>query len=367
MNGFRVGSLIAGLLLALATPTRAVVYEIEADGSGDHPTIRAALAEAVPGDEIVLGDGVYTGADNRVLNYLGKAISIRSASDDPTACIIDCEGVARGVVSFTATASPSLLRGVTIRDGYHPVNGGGLYVSTEVELRVENCVIEGCSSIQGGGVVLQEGARVTFVDCVIRDNEAMEGGGMFLFQGASPRIESTLIVDNRATRLGGAGIWAGAFCSPELVGSTVSGNQATGGNGAGMFVHAGGHLRIESSILWGNCTGSGGASDLHLWDLSCSATFDCSLTNLDGHSGVVDHITLGLDVLDTDPLFCGDDTGCGGTGAGPVDGYGLADNSPCGAASSPCGIQIGALGEGACGVGTPVRTGSWALLKSRFH
>ena len=43
------------------------------------------------GDTILLADGVYTGDGNRDVEVWGKQVIIRSQSDDPTACIIDCQ------------------------------------------------------------------------------------------------------------------------------------------------------------------------------------------------------------------------------------------------------------------------------------
>ena len=54
------------------------------------------LDAARNGDTIELADGVYTGPGNRDVDLLGKPLVIRSASDDATACIIDCEAGADG-------------------------------------------------------------------------------------------------------------------------------------------------------------------------------------------------------------------------------------------------------------------------------
>jgi hypothetical protein len=348
-----------------ATTVTGAVYEIAPDGSGDFPTIRDALAVVEDGDEVVLADGVYVGLLNTNLNYLGRAVTIRSASDDPTACIIDCEGVARGVVSFTASSTPGLLRGVTVRNGWHPEIGGGLYVSGTTALRAENCVIEDCSSVQGGGVAARGGAELTLVDCVIQRNQAGDGGGAYFFENPSVRLENCVVVENQANRLGGGGIWGGFSASLTLVGSTLSGNRITDGDGAGLFVHANTHPRIETSIVWGNCDAAGDAHDIHVWDLSCQVTLACSVVNPIGHRGE-DRVVIEADGVVADPLFCGDDAGCGGSGA-TVEDYGLADNSPCRASASPCGVRIGALDLGSCGVGTPVRAGTWGQIKTRFR
>lgn len=60
----------------------------------DQPSIGAALAVAMSGDEVVVEDGQYAGADNRNLDFAGRAIQLRSVNG-PENCIIDCEHLGR--------------------------------------------------------------------------------------------------------------------------------------------------------------------------------------------------------------------------------------------------------------------------------
>ena len=64
---------------------------IAPDGSGDAPTIAAAIDSCQGDDRIILLDGVFTGEGNRDNNNMEKGIVILSQSDDPTQCIIDCQ------------------------------------------------------------------------------------------------------------------------------------------------------------------------------------------------------------------------------------------------------------------------------------
>ncbi len=129
---------VLALLLILASfeaPTaRAAVWNLNPSGTGDFPTIQAAIDAAMPGDEIVLADGTYTGPGNRNLDFLGKAITLRSASADPTACIIDCEWAVddgceavgfffrNGETSSTVVEGVSVLR--TSANTYGPCHPG---------------------------------------------------------------------------------------------------------------------------------------------------------------------------------------------------------------------------------------------------
>ncbi len=84
--------LVLFLILIAAPPTAARTWLVHADGTGDAPTIQAAIDSLGNDDHIVLTDGVYSGLGNRDLYNSEKMFTISSLSGDPTACVIDCEG-----------------------------------------------------------------------------------------------------------------------------------------------------------------------------------------------------------------------------------------------------------------------------------
>lgn len=79
---------------SLAPPTvlLAEVYLVNPEGTGDFPTIQAAIDWASDGDVIELTDGIFRGDGNRDVEYFGRVITIRSQSGVAGACVIDCEG-----------------------------------------------------------------------------------------------------------------------------------------------------------------------------------------------------------------------------------------------------------------------------------
>jgi hypothetical protein len=107
-----------------AIPAAATTYVIRPDGTADFPTIQAAIDAATDGDVIELTDGTFTGEGNRDIDYLGRAITIRSQSGNPEACAIDCEGSEtephRGFYFHSGEGLDSILDGVTITHGYAP-------------------------------------------------------------------------------------------------------------------------------------------------------------------------------------------------------------------------------------------------------
>ncbi len=107
-------------VLALG-PAAATTYLVRPDGTGQFPTIQEAIWACAGGDTVQLADGTFTGMLNRNIDFTGLAIVVESASADPAACILDCEGAAgevrRGFLFHCGEGPASVLRGVTIRNG----------------------------------------------------------------------------------------------------------------------------------------------------------------------------------------------------------------------------------------------------------
>ncbi len=81
------------LLLLPISYAEARVWVLHPDGSGELPTIQAAIDTVdFSGDIIELTDGVYTGIGNRDMYNMGKSFLIRSQSGNPADCIIDLQG-----------------------------------------------------------------------------------------------------------------------------------------------------------------------------------------------------------------------------------------------------------------------------------
>ena len=52
------------VMLMMANTAMGLSVNVEADGSGEYPTIQDALNAVSEGDTIVLGDGIYAGTGN---------------------------------------------------------------------------------------------------------------------------------------------------------------------------------------------------------------------------------------------------------------------------------------------------------------
>lgn len=111
----------AFLLLAFIGTAAAADHLVKPDGTGDFPTIQAAVDAAAAGDTILLADGVFQGAGNRNIDFKGKAFTVRSQSGNAKACVIDPEGQQwiplRGFDFKTLEGPGSVVRDLTIRNG----------------------------------------------------------------------------------------------------------------------------------------------------------------------------------------------------------------------------------------------------------
>jgi predicted outer membrane repeat protein len=103
---------VAVAVLVLPTTILAATWTVKPDGTGDFPTIQAAVNAAVANDVILLTDGTFSGAGNRAVTYLGKAITITSVNG-PSATTISCGGQ-NGFQFLNSETSASVLRDVTI-------------------------------------------------------------------------------------------------------------------------------------------------------------------------------------------------------------------------------------------------------------
>ena len=110
--------LIAALILLPLQSVTAATRIVRPDGSGDYPTIQAAINAASHGDTIELTGGTFLGEGNRDINFNGRSITVRSRSGDPQACIIDCQGTVeethRGFVFSSGEGPASVVRDLTI-------------------------------------------------------------------------------------------------------------------------------------------------------------------------------------------------------------------------------------------------------------
>jgi hypothetical protein len=379
-----------GLASGLSNVVAAVTVDwstfyVNVDGTGDFPTIEAAIDAATVGDLILVGPGRYTwanqatgdslrgliyvdrdwtdfevrsiaGAEATILDaqYHGKVMSVTGGGlgtpEDPDYAGITIDG-------FTFTNGKAVATEATDEEGWsggglnlhltdtivrncifignEATEGGGLWVGGQGDAVIENCLFENNNARGfGGGIMLiNSEPRITVRNCIVRNNHATyRGGGVFGYH-ATFTLENLLIVDNSSADEGG-GIYV-SLLNPDcrVVRCTVADNDAN--FGSAIFLTENTLLSIESSILAFNTNSSAFSTRVYSGvEIGCTLVF--------GHDqgNQLPSITTDLGGnLEVDPWFCD-----------RVD-YTLQGDSPCLPGNHPggtdCGV-IGALGEG-CG------------------
>ncbi len=178
----------------VALPAVGEVLRVQADRQGEYPSIQAALDAANDGDVIELADGIFVGPGNRSLRSVDKTFTLRSASNDPTRCVIDCEGSEinpRDAIHVSAEGRV-VMQGITIRNGY--ADNLQVFVLEGADFTIENCAF---TDFVGRGFFFYL-ADVTIRDCLfsrIRVKKRSLGPAV-LFGKSSVTIDRTEFRDN---------------------------------------------------------------------------------------------------------------------------------------------------------------------------
>ena len=228
------------------------------DGSSEHPfdAIQEGIDEAEDGDTVIVHDGTYTGLKNKDLDLGGKAITVRSASNDPALCIIDCEGAGRGFCFRSGEGADTRVEGLTVTNG-DADSGGGVYCY-ETSPTLTNCTIRGnaASGARGGGVFCSYYSSPTLTNCTIRENSTGYAGGGVYCSGSSPTLINCMISTNSAVSDGG-GVYCSFYSSPTLTNCTIRENS-TGYAGGGVYCSGSSPTLINCMISTNSAVSDGG-------------------------------------------------------------------------------------------------------------
>jgi len=254
---------------------------VDDDGPADFDNIQAAIdaawygdtilvtdetyTEVWHGDTILVADGTYTGEGNRDIDFLGKAITLRS-ENGPNNCIIDCNGTEaephRGFYFHSGEDENSVLDGFTITNGC-ATSGGGICCE-ESSPTVTNCAFSGNLAYgeSGGGGMYNNSGNPTIINCTFSGNSAASdyarGGGMSNYK-ASPTVKNCTFSRNSAEGYyngcgGGMSNAAFGIGSLTITNCTFSGNSSSD-DGGGMF-----NFKVRNNVMITNCTFSGNSS-----------------------------------------------------------------------------------------------------------
>jgi parallel beta-helix repeat protein len=209
-----------------AIPCQAKIIYVDDDGPADLNNIQAGIDAAKDEDTVVVADGTYTGDGNRDIDFLGKAIIVRS-ENGPEKCIIDCEERGRGFDFHNNEDTNSVVDGFTITHGHG--NGGGIACHSNSSPTINNCIITGnWATGSGGGISCYSSSTIT--NCIITGNYACWDAGGGISCGGNTTVSNCTINSNTAHYIGG-GIYCGSG-NPTIINSTISGNRAGCGGGS---------------------------------------------------------------------------------------------------------------------------------------
>jgi hypothetical protein len=347
---------------------------------GDASTIQAGVNLAVDGDEVVVGDGTWTGAGNRDIDLGGRVITVRSAGG-PDACTLDCDYLGR---AFTLTGGETLetrIEGFTfLRAAVGGVNqqGGGIRVELGAGLTVRNCVFDTCRlGRQGKGAGIWAGGPLLVEDCTFVGNGAIEHfalGGAIMAAGPATIRRTTFFDDTVPEGQGGAihafdtllvedcsfdqcvGKYGGAIAAVGAE-TVVTGSSFTDGfaYSYGGAIRGSGALRISDTRFIGNSSPWGGAI------MATGAGTTVDLRNVAFHQNAAGPTGGGAVFLDdatmVNCLFTGNHaTGPGG--AARLGGASSAINCTFTANFRNAGVGAGGI-EVAAGTTTVVNTILW--------
>jgi len=335
--------------------------------SAKYPTIQTAIDAAVNGDEVVVVDGTYTGTGNRDIDFLGKAITVRS-KNGPENCIIDCEGspenAHRGFYFHSGETLSSVLDGFTITGGHissttpsdpigaagaiycdnssptianniilsnYAANFGAIYCNNNSSpLIISNNILDNSSHSGGGGICCRGGSSPTIVNNTISENHAGYGAGICVW-GSSPTIIGNIISNNsvsqQQTGHSGGGIVCLFYCPAVIQNNLIKGNIAYDGGGISGYISSG-PIITNNTIIGNMAIRGGGISGEEssftvinsiLWndspdeiDLDASSTIDITYSDIQGG-------WPGAGNIHADPLFVD----------APNGDYHLLLDSPC--------------------------------------
>ena len=195
----------------------------------DYPTIQSCIDAAVSGqDECVVVPGTY----NELINFLGKAITLRS-SHGPQVTTIDGTGLNGSVITcVTGEVRDTVLDGLTITAGtgtylsmFNGYVGGGMYIAGSSP-SVIGCVFSANKAKLGAGIYSADGSMAVS-DSTFSENVAFSGGGIF-HNGGSPTVSNCNFTANVADHGGGV---VNSETYATLADCTFSGNTAVFGGG----------------------------------------------------------------------------------------------------------------------------------------
>lgn len=385
--------LLTFISVVFFSSAHARTWYITVDGTGDAPTIQAAIDSAGMDDTLLVGPGMYTWSNQGTGDEFGMIMIPRGApaltilsEAGPEMTMLNGENLGRiffyqghypgdpgglTIDGFTftsgrATQADNLVGGAFTAHLSSPVirncvfshnwaqQGGAYWFGGQGSPQIIDCVFEANSGKYGGAIFIINTPYTALVsNCVIKNNNVSDHGGAIFGYNAPVYVENSIITQNTASLKGGA--VALQNCPPATISHcTLYKNHASEGGGIGLVANT--DLTVTHTIIAGSTLG--GATWLHT---NTSMTFSCSdlfgnnggnwTGPIAGQNGVNGNFSAA-------PLFCD---------AANLDLL-LDRDSPCAPGNHPDGVACEGIGALPVGCGdVSVKKRSWGAVKSMYR
>lgn len=268
-------ALLSVLLTLLASSAHSRTWNVRPDGTGDAPTIQAALDAAQAGDDVLLAPGTYTwtsqNASGNSMITMKSGIWLHSEAG-PEATVLNAERQGR-VMLCAGVDDQTRIEGLTITGGRLAGPGAGIDCENASPQIIGNVINDNHSGDQyyhsGGGIGCAGNSSPLISGNVISSNSACWfGGGISCYVTGSPTITRNTIRDNYAYICPWQGLdQQGALGRPGQFG----GGTLTWSFGGGISCGGDSPLYITSNLIEDNRADFGAGIDCHCRDLRIGA------------------------------------------------------------------------------------------------
>jgi hypothetical protein len=272
---FRTTLLCSTLVLALGSPALAGIRYVNAalgSGANDGTSwadafqgsngLQAALAAAVPGDQVWVAQGSYEptpGTDRQVSFVLRNGIEIYGGFDG-TETSLGQRDFAAHVTTLTGDLNGD--------DGANQFGENSCHVlyasATEASAILDGCTVRGGNgNVQvafhttGGGILCEGGGSPTVRNCILIQNRASGGGGAGFIHDSSPTFVDCRFESNSGGIYGGA-INASSGGTPCFLRCVFSGNSAA--RGSALELESNCNATLTNCVCWNNTALSTGTA-----------------------------------------------------------------------------------------------------------
>ncbi|MCD4653036.1 right-handed parallel beta-helix repeat-containing protein, partial [bacterium] len=178
---------------------------------GQFPSLRAAIDASVAGDTVLVGDGIYSGPENRNLEV--RNITVVS-ENGPQSCTIDCESEGCGFYVYSDYSDISVISGFTIRNAWDEWVFSGAICCGAHNAVINNCIFTDSPNI--AGLCCMNATDVLITNCLIHNNNS---------SGFLSTISSTVLVNCTITQNTSYGAYIVDYSDARFVNCIVAQND----------------------------------------------------------------------------------------------------------------------------------------------